>query len=1477
MLRLKEIHSKEKSALMLGGPIKPDSTEGSPQKTPLGRPGQSAAGGGSSHEANSKLIEQVEALRQENRRLQDVSADERRSLLIENSNKMLAQERSLKAEILELRSAHAAFEDRITQASEELSAATAKIHALQNMNQQLEISKKSAVDTQARLRADLKNMQQSVQASYRLETSQGIGAGGGVDADTAIRLSEAKNDAKLRQLTNKLDFLKAQLDAEKKSADDARSASQMMQLKLDEMREDVKMRTLKAESDQKLAVEIAEQQLEALYSERMKELTTLQMKMHNLQGMLSDAQEQEILARQREEGARSVAAKNSSQQAALRTELEQLRSQVQIMREEKEQELLKEAGKQSQDAVIRRLDNERQYLKSQLASEVTHKSELQTAFAQCQQQLNEVQKQWKNDVDTLKDINIQANHTFADKEQKYLQLQSQLDSEVKRCQSQNKELKEGFMKMRDQVRMEQLALENANAQHRRLQEAFEEAQVDVTRLRQQEQQTAIQHKAQMDAINESVAEQERRNSLSLQSLRDELSGQFLTNAHAQTIMLRMKDEFNVEKQQLTKISGAVKLFEVLRRWRRCRVFSGFRRWHTNSNLVGAAKQFREQVEVILKKTSKDMHKDKVSALDALRAELKARHGEALQAKQGEWEEALNEAMRQADENKARELENAAEEHQAQLQQLEADFAFDMQNARKECTEEIDRAIARKDAEIEVIHQNFRVERDLAKQRAQQEQEDALIVKEQEMDEVMRQRLKLQDEDLARKHAKNLEKLAVEHDFQLHRKENAWKQETDKLKARLTAERELAVHTLNEEHKRTITDFTAQKERDIDALSEKHRLDMEAAQSKLRGEMHEATEVRIRELRVVWQEEFDARSAQLRGEFDALLTTKMDEYGKATEAEKLRSVKLEAAKWKQAMKDAGQNHELDSLKTKAEVANEKDREMRLELQRISESFEVRRKEDLAAHQATLEDVRRDHAVAFERQANAHALSTEKAKLELEIALKLKHDAFWTDKMAQELAATEANFKARSAKEQARMEQLKQDFAQQSQNFALERANLQRQVNQADERILQIEKTNKADVAALKRSHEEASRKWEEKRADELEEWEDKTARKITIARREMEDECTERAEKALQEESARLNEEMDRQVGQMQDESEKLISGLEQAMTNLKTEKGALATELENLTTKLEETEDSLYDLQQECKRVKMDSSLAVWKSVTKIFQMRQRFQEGIAQFDKEAAQRYADIKKEMQAKLDHSTFMILRLASLLQDADVARINTHAILTSHRTTELISSRNKIQVMEQDLERLTLEKDSLEEQKELLESDIVQMETQVRELEDMIRAHNQESSMSNGRINVAHARKKRRLDTELEQLLESIEQKRHTMSTMDQRVTQKGHERDDLELEMIDIERNLVAILLEQQKLILGRLDDGKMILDKTQVILGVARIKFPVPAEPMLEHVPKFIIPEFRRRVNSQGEEEFDEEEQEQERVVEKNKKAGRKS
>ena len=43
---------------------------------------------------------------------------------------------------------------------------------------------------------------------------------------------------------------------------------------------------------------------------------------------------------------------------------------------------MRDVSKQSQDAILRRLDNERQYLKNQLATEISHKNDLQKELNQ---------------------------------------------------------------------------------------------------------------------------------------------------------------------------------------------------------------------------------------------------------------------------------------------------------------------------------------------------------------------------------------------------------------------------------------------------------------------------------------------------------------------------------------------------------------------------------------------------------------------------------------------------------------------------------------------------------------------------------------------------------------------------------------------------------------------------------------------------------------------------------------------------------------------------------------------------------------------------------------------------------------------------------------------------------------------------------------------------------------------------------------
>ena len=108
--------------------------------------------------------------------------------------------------------------------------------------------------------------------------------------------------------------------------------------------------------------------------------------------------------------------------------------------------------------------------------------------------------------------------------------------------------------------------------------------------------------------------------------------------------------------------------------------------------------------------------------------------------------------------------------------------------------------------------------------------------------------------------------------------------------------------------------------------------------------------------------------------------------------------------------------------------------------------------------------------------------------------------------------------------------------------------------------------------------------------------------------------------------------------------------------------------------------------------------------------------------------------------------------------------------------------------------------------------------MREIEEQSRAHNLSSSTHNGRINAAHARKKKRLDEEFERLLESIEVKRGAISGYDQQVASKASSRDMLEAEMVDLEKDLVQILVEQQKAVLLLVEEGRVVDERCREVI-----------------------------------------------------------
>lgn len=320
--------------------------------------------------------------------------------------------------------------------------------------------------------------------------------------------------------------------------------------------------------------------------------------------------------------------------------------------------------------------------------------------------------------------------------------------------------------------------------------------------------------------------------------------------------------------------------------------------------------------------------------------------------------------------------------------------------------------------------------------------------------------------------------------------------------------------------------------------------------------------------------------------------------------------------------------------------------------------------------------------------------------------------------------------------------------------------------------------------------------------------------------------------------ATLDEEFGTQLEEINKENEKLVSSLEVAMGDLKNEKLSLSEQLEQTMTKLEDTEDSLFDSKQEIKKKEKEHSMAVWRLMTGIMRMRIRFQKGIEEFDEHKVYEIDVARKAIQEKVQDMALVGMKLGQIIAQTEETRQKMSSVLITYRSTDLIQKKTQLQLFQKELERMSLEKESLEDQRDTLEEAVAELELQVQGLEDEIREHNRASTLQHGRINVSHARKKRRLDTELERILELIDQKREQMVDLDHRIDDKAKQRDSKESDMIDIEKQLMQIVLEQQRIVLGILDSTKSTEENAKQISLIGKIPWPPLPEPVIEDAVK---------------------------------------
>merc|ERR1711871_555211 len=140
---------------------------------------------------------------------------------------------------------------------------------------------------------------------------------------------------------------------------------------------------------------------------------------------------------------------------------------------------------------------------------------------------------------------------------------------------------------------------------RRMHEELEAAREDLKRIRDDNEQDQERHSLQIEALTANMEELEKKSKDESKYLREQISDSFSKLAASQREGLELSEKLDIEKFRQSKGLYVLKIMEILKRWRRARLFSYFRRWSTTGTLTAMALQFRKQVDVMVKNMSSD--------------------------------------------------------------------------------------------------------------------------------------------------------------------------------------------------------------------------------------------------------------------------------------------------------------------------------------------------------------------------------------------------------------------------------------------------------------------------------------------------------------------------------------------------------------------------------------------------------------------------------------------------------------------------------------------------------------------------------------------------------------------------------------------------------------------------------------------------------------------------------------------------------
>jgi hypothetical protein len=1065
-----------------------------------------------------------------------------------------------------------------------------------------------------------------------------------------------------------------------------------------------------------------------------------------------------------------------------------------------------ETNRVQMEALMRRLDNERQYLKNQLEGEQEERNKSQQQVAALQRELHELQSTAEL---MTRELEQKMSADTAERLRSEQQLRSALqcaEEEKALLGRQLREVQSKFTQAREQALLDRDEVESARREMLELRAQVAAASEEAAREKQAARAASERMAASVAAVKSSLHGVEQEKNVRIQRLEGEVALYLSKLAAAEGDTLVREDKWAAERVS-TRREAALKLLAMT-----------LRLGEAKARLRGVGHAFRllsdSRVRAEVECELNRRHTSHVEAVEEqLSEQMALKCDQITQALNDERLAALK-AMKEAHDRDREELHEFFQQEKAELQEeLGAQHAVQQQNLTSKFEAAMSDGAASAMAEAQMMREARDAavsERDLALADAVQWQRTC-----KQLSEASKETLEAQQRGWQAKEAVLADAMsALECRLEMLKEDAAEKMLT-------------AADALSVAHSKTIASLQADHELRVQELVTAETTRLVAEANAKWSQLDQQHTKELEDLKTQYQEQLErereqvnaqwAREVAARDETDALTLKTAIERAESRAQQQLDALQRElterkatavmqcTSKWQRALEE--QQERLEADKQLAYQQGVRDREA--EWQQAAVQIKAKQKEELDEVQReavrAIQAAEERHRIQFQvkledatREFEARLVDqVERATLEVIESERRAAQELVVSSVEQvrgELATTHADELQRL--HDTLTVEFQQDVHRQTAEFNEERLTLidQRTRELADlKRELESQWTHRLGDAmdAKQRELETQMDKLREQLADESDD-----------ARRELEQQFAEQLANALDKQREELAREQEDAIAQVHEDSDKLLEQVELAMGELKAQKERLERELAGLRASLEKAEDGQFDARETAKAVQQRAALERLRFVMLTHkQSHDRADSERALTSKFETQRQQLELEAIQerAKWREDAAQAVAAWKQVRDAHEAMLQA---LTTYKRDELVAHRSASTVLANEIAIVSRQMDEVTETQAALERDVVALQSEAQQVEAALRQLALQPAEA--ALNMSVVAKKRRLNEEFEALLEHMERKKGEQRAGDKTLAGLRARREDKERELKALERTLVEILVQQQKQVLAQL-------------------------------------------------------------------------